>query len=249
MPLPLSLAGLITAAVLMWLPHKEKAARWLLTLTLIFFLSVTNSWISRLLILPFETVYAPVPECFQSTNLPAGFRSCKAIVVLGSNNGNARGLCALDELNSTGLGRLCCAVRMARLLPDSQLIFSGTTPDDYLPHSKVMRTAAISLGIDSKRIFLIEGVRDTVDEARRIGAILNGQEFLLVTSAWHMPRAIGLCRKLGLKAIPVPTDYLSTPPNAEYANGLNWNCESLNRSTWAFHEALGLLWTGIRVQR
>jgi len=245
MPVPIFLGGMLVVAVLMSLPHKQRAARWVFALTLIFFLSVTNSWISRLLIRPFESAYAPFPEYYQSSDLPSNVRSCKAIVVLGSGNGNAGDRCALDELNGTGLSRLCCAVRMARLLPDAQIIISGTTPEDNLPHSKVMRTAAISLGIDSKRIYLIEGVRDTADETKRVAAILHEQRFLLVTSAWHMPRAIGLCRKLGLNAIPVPTDFLNTPPNAKYAFEVNWNSESLNRSTWAFHEALGLLWTHI----
>ena len=249
MPLSLTLEGLVVAAVLLCLPGKRKASRWLFAATVVFFLAVTNTWISRQLIGPFEAAYAPLPDYARFEDLPPNLQACKVIVVLGGGNGCAAGRAAIDELNPSSLARLTAAVRIARLLPEARIIFSGSTPADRLPHARVMREAAVSLGVDPARISLIEGVRDTSDEAQQLGARLAGQDFILISSACHLPRAVGLCRKQGLNPIPVPTDFLATPSNVGVSAGWGWGYESLDRSTQAFHESLGLLWTYLRKQR
>jgi uncharacterized SAM-binding protein YcdF (DUF218 family) len=221
----------------------------MLTATVFFCLAVTNTWFSKHLISPFETAYAPIPDYARFEDLPPALRSCKFIAVLGSGNGDAAGRAALDELSPGGLARLTAAVRIARLLPETKIIFSGSTPEDRRPNARVMREAAISLGINPERISLIEGVRDTNDEAKQLWSRLAGQSFILISSAWHLPRAVGLCRKQGLNPIPVPTDFLSTPSNRNNPVEWNWSYDSLERSTWAFHESLGLVWTNLRKQR
>jgi len=249
MPFPLAFIALVISAVLLWLPRCERTGRWLLTATVIFFLAITNTFVSTKLIAPLESSCAFVPDYSRTEDLPPSLRACKVIVVLGSGNGDAPGRAAIDELGAEGLARLTTAIRMARLLPSARVIFSGSTPEDRLPHARVMKAAAISLGLAPWRITLIEGVRDTVDETRRLGSELQGQRFILITSAAHLPRAVSLCRKQGLNPIPIPTDFLATPGNSTESHALPWDYESLHRTTSAAHEYLGLLWTRLRNQR
>jgi len=249
MPLPLALVGLSLGSALLWLARWRRVGRWMVTASVIFLLLVANETVSTHLIVPFEKKYAPIAECTRTEDLPLEIRACKVIAVLGSGNGDAPGRAAIDELSSGGLARLVTAVRLARLLPDARVILSGTTPEDRLPHSRVMRDAAVSLGLDPARISLIEGVRDTNDEAKCLWQSIGGQRVALITSAWHMPRAVGLCRKQGLDPIPIPTDFLATPSNSAGSHEWGWSISALERSTCAFHEALGLLWTRLRDER
>jgi uncharacterized SAM-binding protein YcdF (DUF218 family) len=249
MPLSLVLIGLALSVLLASTRRLEKCGRWLAALTLMFFLLVTNEWFSRRLIGGLENAYPPIPDYSRTEELPSALRACKAIVVLGSGNGITPDRAATDALNSSALARLTAAVRLARLLPEARIIFSGSTPDDVRPHAQVMREAAISLGVTPDRISLIEGVRDTDDEAHELTVRLAGQPFVLITSAWHLPRAVGLCRKSGLQPIPAPTDFLASAPNRKGTDSWDWTVESLQRSTCAFHEGIGLLWTRLRGQR
>ena len=83
----------------------------------------------------------------------------------------------------------------------------------------------------------------TDDEAQAVRRRLGPDApIALVTSAWHMPRAIGLMRRAGLQPLPCPTDYLAQP-NAEW-RAADWACDltGLERSTWAIYERLGTTW-------
>ena len=73
--------------------------------------------------------------------------------------------------------------------------------------------------------------------------ILHEQQIdtvLLVTHAWHMPRAVAECKSAGLNALPAPTCFRSWPP-LELSS--LWPSErALRESTWAIHEWVGRVW-------
>jgi uncharacterized SAM-binding protein YcdF (DUF218 family) len=249
MPFPIFLESLCVAVILAWLPGKRKAAKYVCTIATAFLLITSNYSFSNYLIRSLETTYPALPEYVQTENVPKALRDCHFIAVLGSGSNNFSNRSAIDELSPSGLARLAEAARIARLLPQAKLIFSGTTPEDSLPYARVMRHAAISLGVCPERISLIEGVRDTEDEILELRSRLLGQRFILITSAWHMPRAMGLCRKQGLNPIPVPTDFIEGANDPRFAQRFVWNCGSMERSSIAIHERLGLLWSWLLGQR
>ncbi len=245
MPLPLALlaAGLGLALA----RRRRRAGLALGTLSFLILAAAGNTWISRKLVDPLETRYPAVPELGLNGPILPALAACRHIVVLGSGNGLRETLPALDRLSSGGRARLTEALRLSRLLPGADVLFSGPT---FIPgeptNARVMADAAISLGLDRSRISLLEDARDTEEEARRVKALIGDSDFALVTSAWHMPRAMGLCQKLGLRAHPCPTDYLDTArPGFAWAD-LSWNPEALERSTAAVHERLGLWWSRLR---
>lgn len=249
MPLPVVLGCLSLG---LWFMARRPDSRWgrrLVAAALLTLLTLSQPILSRWLLKPLESGYPPIPEIAANQALPAPLAACRYIVVLGGGNADTPGMAAIDRLSTSALGRITEAVRLARLLPAAQLILSGPSEDGGKPHAEVLRAAAISLGIDPARIRLIVTAHDTDDEAVTVKSIVGDAPIALVTSAWHMPRAAGLFLKQQVRIIPCPTDYLAKAPAHFDWHDLAWDAESFQRSTFAIHEYLGLLWTRLRNQR
>ncbi len=96
-------------------------------------------------------------------------------------------------------------------------------------------------GVDMKRVELEGGSRNTRENARQVAALLGARcksPWLLVTSAWHMPRAMAEFEAVGCKVTPYPVDFATGTSTSltEYSLAL-----SLLRWQVALHERLGLL--------
>jgi len=194
------------------------------------------------LIAPLENRFerpAPMPE------------RVDAIVVLGGSSftkvSAARGV---SELNEAG-DRLTDAVILARLYPDAVLVFSGGS-GLLEPAGETEAASAerffLAMGIGPDRLVLEDASRNTDENAGFTAALLEdrGGAMLLVTSAFHMPRSMGLFRQIGLEPIPWPTDYRSAGTEIfrpDIANPVH----NLNTIGIALKEWIGLAvysWTG-----
>jgi uncharacterized SAM-binding protein YcdF (DUF218 family) len=73
----------------------------------------------------------------------------------------------------------------------------------------LLREKALEMGIDSNRIVITGEVSTTEDEAREVNKILSskGKKIILVTSAFHIPRALLNFQNLGLDVQPYPVDF------------------------------------------
>ena len=89
---------------------------------------------------------------------------------------------------------------------------------------------------------------DNAVNTKQILQQLNIDRVILVTSAFHMPRAVKVFRKQGIEVIPAPTDYLVSQEQAE--KNLNWqnavlqlipNSSSVDKTTLALKEYIGLV--------
>ncbi len=76
-----------------------------------------------------------------------------------------------------------------------------------LPESKIMADLAIELGLDKRDIVEESAALDTEDQAILIKKIVGKDKFILVTSAFHMPRSMAFFRKNGMDPIPAPTGH------------------------------------------
>lgn len=141
--------------------------------------------------------------------------------------------------------RIVAFADLARRHPDLRLIFSGGSGailgDDAVEAAAFARFGA-TLGIEPSRVTLERVSRTTWENAEMSKALLppdaNGR-WLLVTSAWHMPRAVGAFRAAGVNVVPYPVDYRTSParlwrPEPSVAAGLD-------RIDTAVREWLGLL--------
>jgi len=75
---------------------------------------------------------------------------------------------------------------------------------------KRLQREAWKLGLPKDRVLLLGPVGNTAQEAELLGKVARGrgwQQVILVTSAWHMPRALERFRRTGLQILPFPVDY------------------------------------------
>ena len=79
------------------------------------------------------------------------------------------------------------------------------------PEGEYLRDIAVKLGVPSDIIFLTENVQNTDQEAKAVAKLLNKEapKIILVTSAFHMPRAQKVFEAAGNKVSPFPVDFLS----------------------------------------
>lgn len=72
---------------------------------------------------------------------------------------------------------------------------------------------------------------------------------LLVSSAWHLPRAMAVCEWAGIDAVPAPTGAVSTPNWRAQIGFADWlpSAHALSNSAFAIHEYIGRLWYLIRL--
>ncbi len=205
----------------------------------------SNHALAAFLIEPLENKYEPMPEFRRDEDVPAALRPCVAIVVLGGGHADAPTLSRVNQLSSASLSRVAEAVRISRWLPTAQLIVSGHHTAE-LSHAQVLGEAEVSLGAAPTRIVRMDNPRDTEDEIAELSRRVGTAPVALVTSAWHMPRAMELCHHFHVNAIPCPADYMNKPEPGARRGVTVWELESLERSTKAVHEYLGLLWLKLR---
>ena len=246
MPVPFCLALLVVGWLLRRSESRARLGRLVMTLGVVLLLFFSNKLVGIRLLHPLETVYPPIPELAASTPIPARLAACQYFIVLGGGNGETPGIAAVNRLSTSARARVTEAVRLARLVPSAKVIFSGPGRPGIPSHAEVQAAAAVSLGLDRSRIILIDYAHDTEDEANATRKIAGTVPVAVVTSAWHMPRAMALMRHAGVQALPCPTDYLVLPSGEPQIADYLWSVDSLGLSSWAVKERIGYLWIWLR---
>ena len=134
---------------------------------------------------------------------------------------------------------------------DIPLLFSGGLVDktqDVIAEAEIAARIAENLGVPRERIIVEEESRNTYENALYTLKILkerNIKNFLLVTSGFHMYRAMAVFRKNGITPIPVPSAYIYN----RYNKKIILDTDTFIPSVWAFHslffvlhEYLGIAW-------
>ena len=77
------------------------------------------------------------------------------------------------------------------------------------PEGEYLRDEAIKYGVPRKNILLTENVQNTDQEAKSVKKILtiDAPKVILVTSAFHMPRAQKVFEAVGIRIVPFPVDF------------------------------------------
>ncbi|MDG3042438.1 YdcF family protein [Roseicyclus marinus] len=109
---------------------------------------------------------------------------------------------AVDRF-AAGLNLLASGQADTLILTRGQLPWSTGRPE-----GEVLRDIALAHGIDPENILLTTPAQNTAEEAQAIAEMLhNGARIGLVTSAFHMPRALQVFRSQGLDPRPIAVDY------------------------------------------
>ncbi len=141
--------------------------------------------------------------------------------------------------------RLLEFMRLGRLYPGARMVFSGgsgSVLDPELREADDARILMHELGFDTSRVVFERVSRNTWENAvmsREAVSPESGEVWVLVTSAAHMPRAVGCFRKAGFPVLPWPVDY-ATPGLALIRPRLSLLGGLANLNT-AAHEWLGLV--------
>jgi uncharacterized SAM-binding protein YcdF (DUF218 family) len=246
LPLQFVLVCGVLGAVLLGSRRWRRTGRVLLTLAVLVLLAASNKWVSGRLIAPLESRYPAVGDFQPGHPLPARLAACRYVVVLGGGHEDGDVRPALSRLSTSARARLTEGMRLLRLLPAAKLVVSGPSDNGGPTHAQILADSAVSLGVERTRILMIDDARDTEEEAARLRALAGDAPVAVVTSAWHLPRAMALCAAQGLHALPCPTDYLYCAPPRWRLSDFTWDVPSLERSTTAVHERLGLWWSRLR---
>jgi len=186
----------------------------------------------------------PLEERIQKPPLP---NEVHGIIILGGGIDNVVSTGRnVSELNSAA-DRIFEGVILARKFPTAKVLYSGGS-SSILSKNKAGAVLAepifLDLGIDKTRLILEDKSRNTIENALySLDAVKPSpdENWLLVTSAFHMPRSIGIYRKAGWKnIIPWPVDYRTRGPS-DYFKFSPKPSKSISRTDIAAREWQGLL--------
>ena len=203
------------------------------------------------LTLPVSYCFLPLstlPLQFLENRIPRGDISnphIDGIIVLGGFTGNSM---VAESRQTYGLSssaeRFTAALALAHDRPALPIVFSGFSgkliPDGWSEADQI-RDLVAQLGGLGRTVLYEEQSRNTYENAvnsREVLAASTGSRWILVTSASHMPRAIGSFTAAGWTGlIPYPVDYQTMSTGTD---GL-WSVGGISRMRNALHEYAGLL--------
>jgi uncharacterized SAM-binding protein YcdF (DUF218 family) len=112
------------------------------------------------------------------------------------------------------VNRMIAAAGLARRYPNARLIYSGGNANllssDAAKEADFAAAVFESLGFSKDHLIMERRSRNTQENAefsKALASPKSGERWLLVTSAFHMPRSIGVFRKAGFEVEPYPTDW------------------------------------------
>lgn len=150
----------------------------------------------------------------------------------------------MPELNESG-DRYLAFLALARRYPEVKLLFSGgagsMTWQEH-PEATMAKLLLENQGFDSSQFLFETESRNTYENVRFSGRMVlprAGENWILITSAYHMPRAVGVFCAMDWPVIPYPVDHLSNP---DYLLRIEWGfAEHLSNLGYGVKEWVGLV--------
>jgi len=142
--------------------------------------------------------------------------------------------------------RIIAAAALAHRYPNARIVFSGGSANLLANDAREADYAGAifeSLGIAKSRLIMERRSRNTQENAEFSKALVapkDGERWLLVTSAFHMPRSIGLFRKAGFAVEPYPVDW-RVGGREDFFSFADIGVDGLSRMDVAVREWIGLV--------
>lgn len=236
MPLPLGVAFIVLALILLY-RNKLQKAKFVLLFTVVWFFLFSYSPFVDLLLAPLESKY---------TTLHQAPKEVKYIYVLGGGHATDENHPITSQVKESSVVRLNEGIRLYHQLHENAtLIVSGYSGlFDPNSHAVMQEKLALSLGVKKEHIIIRPDPRDTQEEAIAAKKLIGNEPFILVTSASHMARAMKFFAHEGLTPLPAPTNHLASLQYPDYTNF--FSSHALMKSRILFHEILGMIWSNIK---
>jgi uncharacterized SAM-binding protein YcdF (DUF218 family) len=193
--------------------------------------------IGNFLLYPLESRFPPWDD---SHGAPDG------ILILGGDIDVGAYAAHDNPLGFSGTGaRILSAAMLAQRYPQARILYAGGSPnlasDASLKEADYAIRVFENLGIERRRLLIERQSRNTFENAAFSKKLVEpGERWLLVTSAFHMPRAMGVFRKLHFAVEPYPVDW-RLEGRKSLTHFPNQADEGLQYTNLAVREWLGLL--------
>ncbi len=191
-----------------------------------------------LLLRPLEQAFPPLHH--------APVEPVKAVVVLTGGEGWSPERPITSALSTSSTDRLVEGIRVWRLLGGDALLLmvGGIGTPGGRAEGPLMAEAARALGVPDDALGWESASRNTYENAQAVREHLGEGRFVLVTSAFHMPRAMEIFARSGLAPIPAPCGHAARLVRS----GWDWfpRAQALWRSAQALREHVALIWYRLR---
>ena len=149
---------------------------------------------------------------------------------------------------SEAVDRIFAGINLLKIGKAQKIILTrGKLPWSVgVPEGEFLAEFIQSQGINPNRILLSEIVQNTNEEAKAISRMLpKNSEVILVTSAFHMPRAVKVFQNQNLKVIPYAVDFRSSVKEINIIDFLP-QASAFKDSNFYFREIIGRVYYSMR---
>jgi uncharacterized SAM-binding protein YcdF (DUF218 family) len=162
----------------------------------------------------------------------------KYITVMGNRHSESPLLPQSSVLSDAGTKHTLEAVMIYnQMVIKPHIIFTGYSGfNNQVSFAQTAANFAQALGVSQQHIIISGTEKDSDNEAQTVQRITKNNPTIVVTSAMHMPRTIGLFKKYNINIIPAPTDFKTNNKGLWSLPRLNY----LQQSNYAVHEYLGI---------
>ena len=212
----------------------KKIRCYFIAVALIYLLCI--SLICDPLLKPIENYY-PQPEISE-------LQDADAIVVLGGGSvGGVKDFDGEGQVGADAANRLLMGIRLHRALNLPVLLSGGQVFSYTGTEADIEYRLLKGAGVDEKFLLKENKSRNTVENARFTKRVCESRGFnkvVLVTSGYHLPRAVLIFEREGMDVIPYPTDYKTSKEFVVNAFAFTPSITSLHNSAIAIREYLGI---------
>lgn len=144
--------------------------------------------------------------------------------------------------------RMTAMIPLARRYPEARVVFTGGSGNAFDQEHREADYAEMfyrDIGFDTGRVVFERNSRNTRENATLSKELMQprpGETWLLITSAWHMPRAVGCFRAVGWQVAAIPVDYQTSGISQPWWSELRFSPQKgIFGLGPLIHEALGLV--------
>lgn len=206
-----------------------------LTSVLILLMLIGMLPIGEWLLYPLESKYPPNPE----------LKEVDGIILLGGAEDAERSYLWQQPVLGNATERYFALITLVKKFPNARVVFtggSGRLAMQAYKEADVAKQLFIQQGLDVSKFIFEDNARNTWENAtfsKKLGKPIDGEKWVLITTGWHMPRAVGVFQKQGWEVTPYPVVFASKPNRLLR---LEWNfSKHLNNLNIAAKQWIGLI--------
>ena len=237
LPIIVSPLGLIITLLLFGIFRKKM---WPLLIALMLLIILSLPFVSRQLIKFLEQDYTLIS--------PNNVDTADTVVVLSGMIRTIKQNNGIYYEFSDAVDRVFAGIELLKLNKAQKIILTrGKLPWSLgMPEGEFLARFVKSQGVNKNQIILTEAVQNTNDEAIAVSKILpENSKIILVTSAFHMPRAETVFENQNLKVIPYAVDFRSVEKKIDVLDFLP-QADAFKDSSFYFREIIGRIYYSLR---